>query len=98
MVPAKITNLNPVQVTYYKLLKPHANLVYYDVSIYLEEKERHLASKVIADVENVEMAPLQITKIPIWTYTNEICTTRLDLNDSCFIEPTTEGKCKIMNL
>lgn len=82
MIPAKITNLNPVQVTYTKL--EHSVMIGSSYCI-----------EVIAEVENV----ITIIKGNIPFFTDKNCDSHeLSLNQQVLIEPTTEGKCRIIKL
>jgi hypothetical protein len=93
MIPAKITSLNPAQVMYYKLPEPDPDddrLEYEDQCI------SYYDSKVIADVENVEMVGTVLGLI-YYVLLNGKCR-NIELNQQVFIEPTTEGKCKIIKI
>jgi hypothetical protein len=83
MIPAKITNLNPVQVTFNIPMSRTSG-----TKKWLEEIE------VIADVENVEEYFTQAGLIVCYMFNN----VRLELNQSYFIEESGEGKCKIVKI
>ena len=93
MIPAKISNLNPPQVTGYRLPEPEK----FDITeMYCEEHIEkwkrsvisYEESKFIADVENT----VNIGDYVFFWYE------RIHLNQSCFIELTGEGKAKIVKL
>jgi hypothetical protein len=86
MVPAKITNLNPVQVTY----KSRINKV---------GKVRYKPIEIIADVENAEEFAMNTGEVALGVILDgEDYGRELKLNQSCFIELTRKGKCKIVKL
>ena len=114
MIPAKITNLNPVQVTGYRLPEPnyddydigydyeHEEIIY-DESQYESDVCNYLASKFIADVENVDLIKEKSYYYQIFNHKDYGMEKNYDmkplqLNQSCFIEETSPGKCKIVKL
>lgn len=101
MIPAKISNLNPVQATYYRLPEPEAS-DYRDfdcIGLYATAYRRHLSSKVIADVENVEIYTFDDDRFfKAYVEFDNGSDAELSLNQPVFIELTGEGKCKIVKL
>jgi coenzyme F420-reducing hydrogenase beta subunit len=96
MIPAKITNLNPVQVSYTNILKPDKSKCFSNAE-YRRMVHHYEFSKVIADVENV--GRIRLVKGYYWIQTPEkLLFKELSLNQQVFIEPTTEGKCRIIKL
>ncbi len=77
MILAKVTSLNPAQMTY-------------------KDPQDHRIN-IIAEVENVTKGNEDGLPSDRW-----ICINKeyflLSLNQQVFIEPTTEGKCKIVRL
>jgi hypothetical protein len=98
MIPAKISNLNPVQVTYYK--EPYPLPLDETIPEWERLLEIHEASKFIADVENVwfsEFSKVWFIDLISVNIDSSICNP-LIFNQQVFIEETTEGKCKIVKL
>jgi hypothetical protein len=88
MIPAKISNLNPVQVTYYESI----------LITYGEGLRRKAKIMVISEVDNICKydEPDAFVLNPEDVDHEDIVS--LSLNQSCQIEPTTEGKCRILKL
>lgn len=113
MTPAKISNLDPVQVTGYRLPEPNKK-EYFNVFLpfneaasrviqYSKDMAEYESSKFIADVENARKTPDKIMEDMgeiFWPAYVKIGETfeGLSLNQKVFIEPTTEGKVKIVKL
>ena len=96
MIPAKITSLNPPQVTWYGLPEPDASKYHdNDLTLYGIAYGRYLDSQFIADVENAEN--WENFEFASFDGT-QLCQRKLSLNQPVFIELTGEGKCKIIKL
>jgi hypothetical protein len=98
MIPAKIIEISDkVLVKYYTGLEPvdKSTCSEGDKTISLMWS-KYESSKVIAEVENAikwsSFIGVNILENDIWT------PRELELNQPCLIEPTTEGKCKIVKL
>ena len=92
MIPAKISNLNPVQVTYYL-----HKIIYQDTG----EDEW---IPIIADVENVRQGVITkrwYAEIRIYFEGDNLSyiePKKIELNQEVFIEETSPGKCRIVKL
>jgi hypothetical protein len=88
-------------VTGYRISKPEIDKDYPWCEGACKAHEQRLrkwkASKVIADVENI--GKIKLVKGYYWIQTPaKLLYKELSLNQSCFIELTGEGKCKIISI
>jgi len=106
MIEAKIISIDDkVIVEWYNLPEPSAKIytmpIYYDKAL-----KAYLASKTIAEVENVDFVDSENQfenhfTMPLVVFNNDIYSkeNRIPkLNQTVFIEPTTPGKAKIVKI
>ena len=106
MIEAKIISIDDkVIVEWYNLPEPSAKIytmpIYYDKAL-----KAYLASKTIAEVENVDFVDSENQfenhfTMPLVVFDNDIYSkeNRIPkLNQTVFIEPTETGKCKIVKI
>jgi hypothetical protein len=96
MIPARIISIDDkVMVEWYNLPEPSAKIytmpIYYDKAL-----KAYLASKTIAEVENVILIPWLKTWKPSAFFEGK--NHPIKLNQTVFIEPTETGKCKIIKI
>ena len=96
MIQARIISIDDkVIVEWYNLPEPSAKIytmpIYYDKAL-----KAYLASKTIAEVENVILIPWLKTWKPSAFFEGK--NHPIKLNQTVFIEPTETGKCKIIKI